>query len=69
MTDHARTGASRSADNRPVAAALTQWFRRPPRIHGEVDHDRTVSYLELFYDLVFVVLVSQVAHTLAEHPS
>ena len=28
--------------------------------------DRTVSFLELFYDLVYVVLVGQIAHTLAE---
>jgi low temperature requirement protein LtrA len=30
-----------------------------------VDESRTVSFLELFYDLVFVVLVAQIAHTLA----
>jgi low temperature requirement protein LtrA len=29
--------------------------------------DRTVSFLELFYDLVFVVLIAQIAHTLAGH--
>ena len=69
MTDHAGTAASGPPRTRPVAAALNQWFRRPPRIHGEVDHERTVSFLELFYDLVFVVLVSQVAHTLAVHPT
>lgn len=26
-----------------------------------------VSFLELFYDLVYVVLIAQIAHTLAEH--
>ena len=41
---------------------------RPPRPHGEVIEGRTVSFLELFYDLVFVVFVSQVAHALAVHP-
>lgn len=30
-----------------------------------MDESRTVSFLELFYDLVFVVLVAQIAHTLA----
>lgn len=50
-----------------VGAALNFWFRRPPRLHGEVDSERTVSFLELFYDLIFVVLVSQAAHTLAGH--
>lgn len=56
-------------EHRTVRRALTTWFLRPPRLHGEVDHERTVSFLELFYDLVFVVLVSQAAHTLAEHPT
>ncbi len=37
----------------------------PPRAHGEVLEDRAVSFLELFYDLVFVVLIAQIAHTLA----
>lgn len=41
---------------------------RPPRAHGDVIEGRTVSFLELFYDLVFVVFVSQVAHALAAHP-
>ncbi len=48
------------------AEANRRWFR-PPRPHGHVIEDRTVSFLELFYDLVFVVLVAQVAHTLAKH--
>jgi hypothetical protein len=39
------------------------------RPHGEVIEDRTVSFLELFYDLVYVVLVGQLAHTLAEDVS
>lgn len=47
--------------------ALRDWLR-PPRPHGHAIEDRVVSSLELFYDLVFVVFVSQVAHTLAEHP-
>jgi low temperature requirement protein LtrA len=47
-----------------MTAAVRQWFA-PPRAHGEVIEDRTVSFLELFYDLVFVVLISQIAHTLA----
>jgi low temperature requirement protein LtrA len=41
---------------------------RPPRPHGDVIEGRTVSFLELFYDLVFVVFVSQVAHALVTHP-
>src|ERR1700741_287996 len=48
-----------------LAAALRVGFR-PPRPHGDVIEDREGSPVELFYDLVFVVLVSQIAHTLAE---
>jgi low temperature requirement protein LtrA len=48
-----------------LGPALRAWFATPPRRHGDVDEDRTVSFLELFYDLVFVVLIAQVAHTLA----
>jgi low temperature requirement protein LtrA len=44
-------------------------FWQPPRPHGEVIEDRTVSFLELFYDLVYVVLIARAAHTLADHPS
>ncbi|MBN1528611.1 MAG: low temperature requirement protein A [Thermoleophilaceae bacterium] len=52
-----------------LRAGLRRWFLQPPRPHGEVIEDRTVSFLELFYDLVYVVLVAQIAHTLAEHVS
>ena len=44
-----------------------QRFWQPPRAHGDVIEDRTVSFLELFYDLVFVVVVAQAAHELAHH--
>ncbi|MEM9133256.1 MAG: low temperature requirement protein A [Actinomycetota bacterium] len=47
-----------------VREALADWLR-PPRAHGDVIEDRTVSFLELFYDLVFVVLIAQIAHALA----
>ena len=43
------------------------WLSRPPRPHGEVIADRTVSFLELFYDLVYVAVIAQAAHHLAEH--
>jgi low temperature requirement protein LtrA len=52
-----------------LGEGLRRWFLRPPRAHGEVIEDRTVSFLELFYDLVYVVLVGQIAHTLAEDVS
>ena len=44
-----------------------RWFWRPPRPHGEVIADRQVSNLELFYDLVYVAVIGQAAHHLAEH--
>ncbi len=43
------------------------WFWRPPRAHGETIPGRTVSFLELFYDLVYVAVIAQAAHHLAEH--
>jgi low temperature requirement protein LtrA len=46
-----------------------RWFWRPPRPHGETIADRRVSFLELFYDLVYVAVISQAAHHLAEHVS
>jgi len=42
------------------------WWR-PPRKADEPHDDRTVSFLELFYDLVYVVLVAELAHALAGH--
>ncbi|NNC40992.1 MAG: low temperature requirement protein A [Acidimicrobiia bacterium] len=54
-------------------AAMVKRFRGrfwlPPRPHGEVIEDRTVSFLELFFDLVFVVLIARASHTLAHHLS
>jgi low temperature requirement protein LtrA len=44
-----------------------RWFWRPPRPHGETIADRQVSNLELLYDLVYVAVVGQAAHHLAEH--
>jgi uncharacterized membrane protein len=46
---------------------LKRWFWRPPRPHGETIADRQVSVLELFYDLVYVAVIGQAAHHLAEH--
>jgi low temperature requirement protein LtrA len=52
---------------RRVRSGLHQWFRTPPRPHGDVEYSREVSFLELFYDLVYVVVIGQSAHHLAEH--
>lgn len=40
----------------------------PPARFADRPTDRRVSFLELFFDLVFVVIVAQLAHRLAEHP-
>lgn len=48
-------------------AAFRHAFWRPPRAHGDVIEDRRVSNLELFYDLVYVVVIAQTAHHLAQH--
>lgn len=48
---------------------LKGWFFTPPRAHGDVIDGRAVSFLELFYDLVFVVLIAQISHTFASHIS
>ena len=46
-------------------ARFRRWFWRPPRAHGEVIHDRTVGFLELYYDLVYVAVIIQLAHRAA----
>ena len=50
-----------------VRKGFRTWFLTPPRRHGEVLYTREVSFLELFYDLVYVVLIAQVSQHLAEH--
>ena len=49
-----------------MAFRFRSWWR-PARRAGEPYDDRTVSFLELFYDLVYVVLVAELAHALAAH--
>lgn len=51
-----------------VTLMLRQFLKRfwmPPRAHGDVRHERQVSHVELFYDLVFVVVIARAAHVLA----
>lgn len=50
-------------------AGFRRYFWLPPRAHGDFVEDRRVSFLELFYDLVYVVVVAQAAHHLAGHVS
>jgi low temperature requirement protein LtrA len=57
-----------SQRRRTVKHGLGAWFGVGPRRHGEPLEGRNVSFVELFYDLVFVVLVGQAARSLALHP-
>lgn len=53
---------------RPIARR--QWWQRPQLRTDEDEHrERRVTWLELFYDLVFVVVIAEVAHYLSEHVS
>ncbi len=60
---------TQSLERHEARAALRRYFFTPPRRHGEVDRNREVSFLELFYDLVYVVIIGQAAHHLATHVS
>lgn len=70
-------GAGRASGPRPGTSATRRerWARlgrhlwQPPRPHGEQPDERAVGPLELFYDLVVVVLVAQAAHRLSGHLS
>ena len=56
----------------PRARPRRSPFRRlwhPPGRYEDRKPDRHVTFLELFFDLVFVVVIAQLAHRLAEHPS
>jgi low temperature requirement protein LtrA len=50
-----------------VSAARRLWS--PPARFADRRTDRRVTFLELFFDLVFVVVIAQLADRLAEHPS
>jgi low temperature requirement protein LtrA len=49
----------------PTLARFRDWFWHPPRAHGETIEHRTVSNLELLYDLVYVACIGQAASALA----
>jgi low temperature requirement protein LtrA len=44
------------------------WWGPPKRFSAQIV-ERKISWLELFYDLVYVIVISKVTHHLAEHPS
>ena len=48
--------------------SFRKWWQ-PPRNLSDREEARSVTFLELFYDLVYVVLIAQLAHALAEDVS
>ncbi|HTD93288.1 MAG TPA: low temperature requirement protein A [Chitinophagaceae bacterium] len=52
-----------------MANKHTNLWWGPPRNFDERKNERKISWLELFYDLVYVAAISQLTHHLAEHPS
>jgi low temperature requirement protein LtrA len=59
-----RTGQTRETKNQ-----FRRWLTAPPRPHGAIIKDRTVSNLELFYDLVYVAVITQAANRLSQDVS
>ena len=59
----------RGAVTSAAKSQFKRWLTAPPRPHGAILKDRTVSNLELFYDLVYVAVISQASHHLTEHIS
>ena len=54
----------------PVQNRLSQWWRVPRiRADEELEIERKATWLELFFDLVFVVFVAELAHSLGGDPS
>jgi len=47
-------------------SSFRKWWQ-PPRKTSDREEERSVTFLELFYDLVYVALVAQLAHALAEN--
>ena len=41
----------------------------PPKNFSDRKNERKISWLELFYDLVYVAAIAQLTHHLADHPS
>lgn len=44
------------------------WWQKPKR-YADQEADRKVSFLELFYDLIYVAIIAQLSHALAVHIS
>jgi len=53
----------------PVRPSVARRFWSPPARFADRPTDRRVAFIELFFDLVFVVVIAQLAQRLATHPS
>lgn len=50
--------------------ANSGWWQTPRLLVAHEGHEeRRVTWLELFYDLMFVVVIAELSHYLAEHPT
>ncbi|MEV6024732.1 low temperature requirement protein A [Streptomyces sp. NPDC052036] len=61
------TGHARPSGRPALLHRIRHQLWQPPRPYGEQPQERVVGPLELFYDLVVVVLVAGAAHHLAGH--
>lgn len=50
----------------PLKQSFRRWWQPPRKASDRVD-ERSVTFLELFYDLVYVVIIAELGHALAEH--
>lgn len=53
---------------RLLSQSVRRWWQPPRKAGDRLDH-RQVTFLELFYDLVYVVLIAELAHALSSHIS
>ncbi len=51
---------------RSIRQNFRLWWQPPRNVSDRPPH-RRVSFLELFYDLVYVVLIAELTHALSEH--
>jgi low temperature requirement protein LtrA len=54
-----------------MATSLRERWQRPPRLRtvGAAEEERHATWLELFFDLVFVICIAEVVHTLEDDRS
>jgi low temperature requirement protein LtrA len=56
-----------AGSHQPLPRGHRGRFWQPARLRTDHDGERRVGWLELFHDLVFVVVIAQLTHHLAEH--